>query len=714
MYASRTLAAATLAMMVVACADLIAQSDAPLWESRGSGPFVSSNETRIEFAADGRSMLQSLPEAFRRWDASTGRLLSVVPYAYGTLMVTGSSYSPDGRYILRRRGYVLELLEATSGDTVKTSVYNTRDSYQFSRDSRMILATSGNRITFLSVPSLDRVRQIDGENLAGSVLAPDGRELLGIDLGIVVQRDASTGAEIRRLAGLGGVQQIAYALGSETIVGYSGQWLAMWNARSGERTSLMLDRPGFPAPKLVMNSGGRYAVTLSMNHATGDSTMRVWDVLERRRIRDFAVDVRFPLRAVALSPDEKSIVILDDGGTISVIDMGTGRVIRRFATGHPMYAASIASSHDGRVVVTGSHRGELRVFDAADGRLLQTLQIASYAIINELDITSDGTVVALSIPGGSDAGIHILSLYPADSLYFKTGSAGALDIAPDDRHIAMARADGSIGIFELRTGREIRRLPGHPGGVTCVEFSPDGSMLASGGADLSVVAWDVATGELRRMFSGHNGPIVDIVFSRDGREIVSAGTDRRVIASTIDGGQRLLRTMPESVHSLGISADGRSVLVGCTAMHGLDFSTGSITRNFWDHQRLGYGVVYVDKHPSTRVVATASSDGDVVAWSIERRLSAGNDEAGRAVVVAPLPADESITIALPARSRGTCEAMLLDARGVVRGRGRETDPLVASLRLSVSDVESGIYLLVLDADGERSTHTVVVVHPGRR
>jgi WD40 repeat protein len=703
-------ATGSIAVALLVCfTNGVAQTPMPLWENRGSGPNIESNDaTRIEFARDGRSMLQTLPTAFRRWDAESGRLLSVVPYDFRMQFVAGQSYSPDGRFILRRlSGYTLQLLDAETGRVIDSVQNYGYSSFSFSSDGRAILVTSLNRITFLSIPGLDNIRTIDGENLAGMRLAPDGRELLGIDNGNVVLRDTSAAAEVRRLAGLGGVRQASHALGSESAVGYSGQWLAIWNVRTGERTALMADRAGSILPTLVMKDGGRYAVTLSMTFATGDSTMRVWDILERRRIHDFAINVQFPLRAIAMAPDERTVVVLDASGTFASIDMQTGRVIRRFAEGHRDHATSIASSRDGRVVVTGSSQGELRAFDASDGTLRRTVRMESHAAIREIDVTSDGKIVASSISGGSTSWTRIFSLDPGDSVYREERGVGAFDISPDDRQIAIAGADGSIGIFELLTGREIRRMQGHPGGVTTVAYSPDGSTLASGGVDLAVQLWNVATGEAIRMLGGHNGPIVDVVFTRDGREVVSVATDRRIIASSLEGVQRVLATMPEEVYSLGISADGRSLLTGSTAMRALDIATGSITQNFWDPLRLGYGVVYVDKYPSTRTVVTASTDGDVVAWSVEGTLSVRREDKAQNIVVAPLPAAESLTITLPSRSE-MCNVLLLDSRGATRLQQQVIDPSEGTMRMDVRGVESGLYLLVLHADGER-THRKIVI-----
>src|SRR5439155_21456951 len=80
------------------------------------------------------------------------------------------------------------------------------------------------------------------------------------------------------------------------------------------------------------------------------------------------------------------------------------------------------------------------------------------------------------------------------------GTAGlqvsALAWSPDGRLLASPSASEPIRIWDLATGAELARLPGHEGWTNALTFSPDGRVLASGGADTTVLLWDIAT--LRR------------------------------------------------------------------------------------------------------------------------------------------------------------------------------------------------------------------------
>uniref|UniRef100_UPI00351CDFEC WD40 repeat domain-containing protein n=1 Tax=Frankia sp. CIT1 TaxID=2880974 RepID=UPI00351CDFEC len=72
-----------------------------------------------------------------------------------------------------------------------------------------------------------------------------------------------------------------------------------------------------------------------------------------------------------------------------------------------------------------------------------------------------------------------------------------------DGSMIASGGDGTVRLWEVATGRELRTLTGHTDWVWSVGFSPDGSMIASGGDDRMVRLWDVATGRELRTLTGH-------------------------------------------------------------------------------------------------------------------------------------------------------------------------------------------------------------------
>ena len=70
----------------------------------------------------------------------------------------------------------------------------------------------------------------------------------------------------------------------------------------------------------------------------------------------------------------------------------------------------------------------------------------------------------------------------------------------------------------------MRTLEGHTSWVASVAFSPDGKLLASGFGDGTIKLWDVATGREVRTLEGHTDIVLSVAFSPDGK-ILASGSD---------------------------------------------------------------------------------------------------------------------------------------------------------------------------------------------
>lgn len=246
----------------------------------------------------------------------------------------------------------------------------------------------------------------------------------------------------------------------------------------------------------------------------------------------------------------------------------------RLRHGNPIRA--LAFLPDGRGVLSGAKDGTVRVWDVASGRQLR--------------------LVAEHPPG------------PVPYAF-----------SPDRRVLATSGHDGlvtmsgyalwcgrTVQLRELGTGKLMRTLRGHEGGVIALSFSPDGRQVASAGSDATVRVWDVANGEEIRVLHGHQGDVLSVAYSPDGRWLATGGVDRtvRVHGIATSGEMRLAEEGQGEILSLAFSPDGRVLASGDSeaALRLWEMASGRIVRTLHGH-RGPVGAVALS--PVAGVVASA-------------------------------------------------------------------------------------------------------------
>jgi WD40 repeat protein len=82
----------------------------------------------------------------------------------------------------------------------------------------------------------------------------------------------------------------------------------------------------------------------------------------------------------------------------------------------------------------------------------------------------------------------------ADRIEFTIPMAGSVAFSPDGTILAIGNSNGTLKLWETRTGEEILELGGHITLISGLSFSPDGRFLASSSFDFGVKIWDVTSG----------------------------------------------------------------------------------------------------------------------------------------------------------------------------------------------------------------------------
>ncbi len=87
--------------------------------------------------------------------------------------------------------------------------------------------------------------------------------------------------------------------------------------------------------------------------------------------------------------------------------------------------------------------------------------------------------------------------------------------------------DGTVRVWDLASGKELRRFSPNVGTLHGVSFSPDGKYLVTGGAGGFLGLWDLESGKLIHRFRGHTANVSEVAFG-PGKRVLSGSSDLSV------------------------------------------------------------------------------------------------------------------------------------------------------------------------------------------
>jgi WD40 repeat protein len=290
------------------------------------------------------------------------------------------------------------------------------------------------------------------------------------------------------------VRSVAFTPDSTALAAAGGNTdefaIHIWEAASGESLGTLEGHTGI-IWGIAFSPDGQMLASVS-----NDKTAKIWDWHTGTLLK--SLDFPGAVSSVSFSPDGRILAIggVDEpqnqiqNAAIWTFSVGSWNPVRKFSE----YLNIIAQAYspDGRWLIGGGTSRNVQVWQASDGAAMYTLNHAHH--VSKAAISPDSSTVATA-----------------------TCETTVNDVC----------MEGSVWLWDLRTGRLIQKLKGFPDVVESVAFSADGSSLIVAARNGTLRVY--ATSDDQVLFEETAAGGIDaLALSSDGGLLATGGPDGKV------------------------------------------------------------------------------------------------------------------------------------------------------------------------------------------
>ncbi|WP_069472735.1 nSTAND1 domain-containing NTPase, partial [Candidatus Marithrix sp. Canyon 246] len=191
-------------------------------------------------------------------------------------------------------------------------------------------------------------------------------------------------------------------------------------------------------------------------------------------------------------------------------------------------------------------------------------------------------------------------------------------ISHDGRLLSTGGENGTLALFNRKSGQLLQILRKHEADITAIVFLPKSQWLISaGGEDRKVIFWSLFSGQAVTEWETP-AAVWALAASSDGKLLATGGDDKNITLWEVATGKKIttLEGHKERISSLAFSPDDK--LLASSAYDNTatiwDLDTGKSLHKLRAHSNHVQKVVW---HPNGELVATASSDKSVRLWNVK-------------------------------------------------------------------------------------------------
>ena len=280
-----------------------------------------------------------------------------------------------------------------------------------------------------------------------------------------------------------------------------------------------------------------------------------------------------PIRFAGYLDRSKKVYFVSPNGRISLIGRSEfQRTANRFLATKLLADGTAIPTKN--LAVTAHEDGMVNTWDLDTGKRRHSKKIHSEGVF-EIATSHSGELVA-SI--GADQKIVVSKLPPLEQVFEVSVGWGVrcLRFSPDDSLLAGAPGskkeggaqEGTVDLWDVKTGKQVRGLSGHMNWVTSVRFLKNGEQILTLALDGSARVWSTSSGESIGTFDFKDfAPASCVTISANEDCVYFGHGDGRLSAWNLDG-FNLKMTTPmfcDGVAGIFASQDGERLVVATLA-----------------------------------------------------------------------------------------------------------------------------------------------------
>lgn len=394
----------------------------------------------------------------------------------------------------------------------------------------------------------------------------------------------------------------------------------VWDVKTGKLIhSLEGNTNAISSAKYSFN--GKQILTTSY-----DGVPKLWDAESGSLLKDIKYDSMRFYSAYFVPLKDDIIALKSSDDKIVFLRMSTGNKligIEEVHNNNSFYDMSLDSSGTRLVTTSDENIDNAKIWDVETGKLLINLKGHSKGVVSAVFSPNGKLVLTISRDSTVKLWDTEIGAIKANFQFANTPITTATFSRKGDKVIGSSYRDGTILIWDTKSGKKLRTITGHSQGIIAIVQNPKSSEFLSISLDSTVKIWDLESGYLKKTIDlrGLN-PSFEMIgntyasFSLDGNYIAINAFNSKVIILDNNTGQILgkLHTPSNSVYALNFHPTTNQVAISSNDKAVIwDITSGVVVSNFTGHKDRLTGVNF-DK--DGKYLLTASYDKTARIWNV--------------------------------------------------------------------------------------------------